>query len=539
MACAAQQPGQLTGATVTLQGQVTNAATGRPLPLALVHIEGDAGAGALTASDGRYQIPDVPLGPQVIEVRKPGFRDGPAASGPLVVDPAIGPAHTVWVAAQMPDVNFALTPTAAIRGSIALSTGDPAVAMVVNLARRTVQDGRSIWQLTATTKTNSDGSYRFAGLPEGDYIVSTEPAMDSDGAATVIAPGRGAAVERQGYAAVFFPDARQPSGAQRIALHPGGQADAEFTLTLEPFHAVIATAVLPATLKSGEGTYIAAVLDQAGQQLAYQAQYDGETHTVQALLPDGTYTLMLTATGAGAGAQSMTGSVDVSVAGHAVAGLRIPVAPLQSAPVELNLQSSGGAANQNGLTAVMLSPATGWIDDGMMVAYATGAGAGPMKTSNAQAGLYWVHTHPQQGWCESSFTAGGANLAREPLLIGPSGSAASMQLTLRDDCARLTLHLPQVLNLPAVGEEQFYTVYVVPSFDSTTDVTPITLRPSTGGTFTLGNLTPGDYRVYTFAQPVRLEYRNPDVMAALPVDAQTVTLSPGAATDLTVEVPQP
>jgi hypothetical protein len=90
-----------------------------------------------------------------------------------------------------------------------------------------------------------------------------------------------------------------------------------------------------------------------------------------------------------------------------------------------------------------------------------------------------------------------------------------------------------------VGEEQSYTVYVVPSFDSTTDAEPLTLRPSTGGTLSLGNLTPGDYRVYTFAEPVRLEYRNPDVMAALPIDAQTVTLGPGAATDLTVEVPQP
>jgi hypothetical protein len=539
LASAAQQPGQLDNTTVTLQGEVTNAVTGEPLARALVQIEGDAGAGALTASDGRYALPDVPLGPQVIAVRKPGFRDGPAASGPLVVDPEIGPAHTVWVAAQMPDVNFALTPTAAIRGAIELSTGDPAAGMVVNLARRTVQQGRSIWQLAATTKTNSDGAYRFAGLAEGDYIVSTDPAMDSDGAATVMAPGRGAAVARQGYAAVFYPDARQPSGAQRITLHPGDQADAELNLTLEPFHAVIATALLPASLKSGDGTYIAAVLDQSGRQLAYNAQYDSQTHTVQALLPDGTYTLMLTATGLGAGAQTMLGATDVSVAGHAVSGLRIPVAPLQSAPVQLNLQGSGAATNQNGLTAVMLSPATGWIDDGMMVAYATGSAPGPMKTATAQAGVYLVHAHPQQGWCESSFTAGGANLARERLLIGPSGGAASMQLTLRDDCARLTLHLPQELSLPAGGEEQFYTVYVVPSFDSTTDVEPITLRPSTGGTFALSNLIPGDYRVYTFAQPVRLEYRNPEVMAALPVDAQTVTLGPGAATDLTVEVPQP
>ena len=116
---------------------------------------------------------------------------------------------------------------------------------------------------------------------------------------------------------------------------------------------------------------------------------------------------------------------------------------------------------------------------------------------------------------------------------------APMELILREDCAKLTLNLPQALDALAPGEEPFYTVYVVPEFDSTGDVQPSTLRPSTGGSVTLENLTPGSYRVYTFEGPARLEYRNPAALAVLPNPGQEVTLSPGSTSNLVLEVPGP
>jgi hypothetical protein len=161
-----------------------------------------------------------------------------------------------------------------------------------------------------------------------------------------------------------------------------------------------------------------------------------------------------------------------------------------------------------------------------------------MEAASVSPGTYWAHTYVgQKGLCEQSFTAGGSNLAREPVVIGLTGSASPMTLTLRDDCARLTLSLPQSLMAMAPGEEPFYTVYVVPEFDSTVDITPVTLRPSTGGTITLENLTPGSYRVYAFNAPVRLEYRNPAALAALQDQGQAVTLSPGTTGNLVLEAP--
>ena len=63
-----------------MHGVVRNAATGAPLPRALVRIEGDSGIGVLTDGEGRFELPGVPIGPRIIRVRKPGFNDRPYAT---------------------------------------------------------------------------------------------------------------------------------------------------------------------------------------------------------------------------------------------------------------------------------------------------------------------------------------------------------------------------------------------------------------------------------------------------------------------------
>lgn len=62
-------------ARVTVHGVVMNAASGEPLPRALVRLTGDGSAGTLTDGEGRYELPGIPVGPQQFEVIKPGFLD--------------------------------------------------------------------------------------------------------------------------------------------------------------------------------------------------------------------------------------------------------------------------------------------------------------------------------------------------------------------------------------------------------------------------------------------------------------------------------
>jgi hypothetical protein len=541
----ATQPSGLDRTLTTLHGVVRNAATGEGVPRALVRIEGDADTGVLTDGDGRFEIPNIPVGPQQVDVTRPGFIDrmisaaGADNGVQQFIVGMIGGGHNVMVAAQMPDVVFTMSPTGAIRGQVEVSTGDTAEGMTIMLAKRTIESGRSIWQEAGTTKTLSDGTYRFGGLADGDYAIYSQPAMDSDLDETAGA-GR-----RWGYASVYYPDARDPSGAARIHVAEGGEEQANLTLSLESFQQVNAAVALPQS--NADRNLSAVVMDAAGHTLPYHAEYDPDSHSIQVALPDGSYSLLVQSISTMEHRESpgttntvnLVGTVDFAVADHAVPNLRVPLSAPRPGPVQMNVIHSAAQPVQGSergkQVTVLVSQAGGWIDDSMVTAFADGPAAGPLETAYNRPGPYWVHTHIQQkGLCENSFTAGGASLAREPLVIGLGGPAAPMELTLRDDCAQLQLSLPESQSSITAGEEPYYSVYVVPDFDSTGDIEPLVLRPSTGGTTTINDLPPGNYHVYTFAGFAQFAYRNRE---GLPISGQAITLAPGTTGNLVVEAP--
>lgn len=554
------------GPLATLHGVVLNAATGSPLMRALVQIEGDADTGALTDGEGRFEIPGVPMGPQAVQVVKPGFLDQaffPGGDAGWGIGPNMN--HNILVAVQMPDLIFSMAPTNAIHGRILLSTGDAAQGVSVTLAKRVVEDGRASWQAISNVKTNSEGAYRFARLGDGEYALYSEPAIDSELVTLLAVDGKEGSMARNGFPSQFYPEARELAGAAKIHLAGGQEAEANLSLTLQPFHTVTAQATLPSGRRYGDENpawagmnLTAQVLDAQGHSLPYRAEYDPATRALHALLPDGSYSFSVTVTFSrvtadmagnrnftpAMDAAPLTGQVEFSVAGHDVANLRIPLQAQRDNPLEVTVSRSGaqpspGNSEQSGIY-VALSEAGESLTNGMVSLYADGAGPGELKTTFMTSGSYWAHTSiTQHGLCLASFTAGGANLAREPLVIGLAGVTAPLDLTLRDDCARLTL----TLTLPAAGaalapgEERWYIVYVVPDFESTENTTPQTLRPTSGGSVTLEALTPGSYHVYTFAAPLVLEYHNPAALAALPTPGQAITLSPGTTTSLVLEVP--
>ena len=549
-----QSPSALT----TVHGIVRVGASGDPLPRALVRVSGDASTGVLTDGNGRFEIAEVPEGPQDFVVTKPGYLDETESRADSIAWNAHGYGHNVIVVAGMGDVVFTMEPVNSIRGQVQLSTGDVAEGIQVTLLKRTVQDGRVVWQSVSNAKTNSEGEYRFGELSDGQYVVYTQPTMDSETDSNLVERGRGNDVVREGYASVFYPDARDLAAAAKIHVAGGEQAQANISLTLERFQPVTASVTMP-RLGSGASNVSIQVLDARGNPLPYPAQYDAGTHSAQAFLPDGTYALLATATStlmhimsvrnAGGGLVAVTpgcagcapvmGEVTASVAGRAVPDLHLSMSPVGTNPVDVTVERGQGDSAPRGdeRVIVTLSQAGGSLSDGMVSSYAEGTISNSLETIPPPPGSYWVHTSiASKSLCEASFTAGGANLAREPLVLGLSGATATLVLTLRNDCAGLTLLLPNSVGLSA-GEERSYTVYVVPDFDSTEDVVPQTLRPSTGGRITLRGLTPGNYHVYAFARPVALEYRNPAVLAALP--GQAVALAPNAEAELTLEAPQP
>lgn len=544
-----------------------NAVTGEPLPRALVQIEGDADTGTLTDGEGHFEIPNVPAGPQTIRIVKPGYRDRPYATEETGLQ-AEGPAHSVLLAAQMPDLVFSLSPNCAIHGHIELSTGDPADGINLVLVKQVVRSGRGLWAQEAFTRTNGDGTYRFGGLPDGIYAVYTQPALESEPAVSLVAAASAAKVARSGYASVFYPDARELSGASRIRLSGGSQAEANFLLPLEPFYPVTAIATTQsdptgAGKASQQGGYTAVVMDASGHLLPYFAQYDQTTHTLQANLPDGTYSLVvrgfvrpqsdgeffvdrISFPAMQNRSNALVGSTEFTVAGHAITGLRIPLGPPQSASVHLRLVHTGEGPPNAALSG---NNATEFVNLGLDAADGIPLNGGDSLwsmdnasdtiTFTAQPGLYWLNAFlPRKGLCAGSFNAGSFDLAHEPLPMSLAASPPPMEFTLSDDCGTMALTLPPTLAGFLPGEEPFYTVYVVPDFDTVQTLPPMTMHPSSGATLSLDGLTPGSYHVFMFDSPVHLEYRNPAALSALPLAGQQVTVSAGATTNLVLEAPE-
>ena len=167
-------------ARVSVHGTVVNAASGEPLARALVRMTGEGGAAMLTDSEGHFELTNVPTGPQQFEIVKPGYLDAIAEAAAAAGGDAKEFAHTVTVAAEMPDVTFRMAPANAIHGVVQLSTGDSAQGIEITLLKQTVQNGRFSWRAAATTRTNADGAYRFGGLADGAYAVYSAPAMEND-----------------------------------------------------------------------------------------------------------------------------------------------------------------------------------------------------------------------------------------------------------------------------------------------------------------------------------------------------------------------
>jgi hypothetical protein len=535
-----------------VQGVVLNAATGQPLPRALVKVED---MGALTDGEGRFEIPGVPAGLQTFTATKPGFR-GQGSSYRGFDSNAY---HLVHVAPSMPELSFSLAPSNTLSGHVTLSSGDPAVGIGIQLLRQSVEDGRANWTLMDVHQTNPEGDFRFAGLEDGSYLAMTQPAFDNDLTAPSAQSTR-APLQLPGYPILFFADAADAAGASRIALAGGQQGTANFNLALSPFHAVTIAVAKPRA--AGHWQFTPALQDRSGQRLNYSLLYDDKSSSVRTYLPDGSYTLTVEGNNLDGPERDdlplsrqrnrpaqVAGLLDFSVSGHPEPNLRVVLASEAATPIRLRYEPAPptrtpASRNGNGLDPADEPPPLGlWIKrtgGGDNQQNADWADADLFQLSAVAPGSYWVQASANRdGTCLGTVTAGGVSLGQTPLIVGPSGAGMPVEVVLRTDCASLALQIPSTSETDAAGEEPTYYVYAVPEFDSVAAVQPVTLRPSAGGTGTVANLTPGSYRVLVFDAPHQLEYRNPSALAAYAGRSQQVTLSPNASSSLLLELPKP
>jgi len=213
---AAQVTPEETADEGSLEGTVINGVTKEAVRKAQVTLIPGRVPQAITDANGRFIFRKLPPGTYTLTAQHPEFPlivAGMAATAPLMV--TLGPQE------KKSDLVLALTPGASISGRVMDQDDHP----VSGCSVQTLQfaPGPGVNRLYATRGETSDdrGEYRIHGLARGHYYVSAQCGQALPMPHGFVRRGSEEDLPEQRYAAEFYPDSPDPSGASRVMVPAG------------------------------------------------------------------------------------------------------------------------------------------------------------------------------------------------------------------------------------------------------------------------------------------------------------------------------
>ena len=525
--------------TETVHGTVINSVTGSAIPRALVSTS-DNRCAVLTDGEGHFEL-TVPAenrggtifngpvnpGPRnfvrlrrsfFFTARKPGFLDSLHGS-PTVAS------------GSSDDITISLTPEAIIKGRVTLASGDAALGITVQLFSRQVQDGLPRWTQGPTALANSAGEFRFAELQPGSYKVVTREFMDYDPVTNI--PGS----QQYGYPPMYYPGVSDFAASSTIQLSPGQEAEADLSLTRQPYYAVkipIATGDVP-------GYPNISVEGQRGP--GYSLGYNPNEHRVEGLLPNGNYVVEALTFGQ----NSRCGSVNLQVNGAPVEGPAMMLVPMVSVSLQVREEFSGDSSISStwsdGKHTFPLHGPRSYFNANVesaddfhqrqrgSIRQPRGPEDNSLVIENLLPGRYWLRLSTGRGYVASA-TQGPSDVLHQPFTVG-SGPAAPIEITLRDDKAQVEGAITPLSQSSAQQDPAQVWIYWIPLPDSAGEYTQFAI----GGDGKFGTqMAPGDYRVLAFSKmQQQLPYRDADAMKSYESKGTVVHLAAGQKTTVQIE----
>lgn len=303
----------LVAQTANIEGTVTNAVTGAPVPRAHVTLEGQIDGqsgryGATSAADGRFSITGIAPGSYTLAGERVGFVR------------FLGLRRQDRIALKTDDnktsVDIRLTPTGTIMGRVTDSDGQPVEGAFV-----IVEGGHE----GVNAATDEDGQFRLGGLAPGKYrvkasqedILGGRPEIRTDGTAEVH------------NAASYYPGVLGKKEAGRVTVRAGGESTGtDIQLVRVPFVRV-----------SGKVVGIPPGVDEASVMV-----WQGAGGSGTEIKPDGSFELWRLDPGKyrlsaewnmADGEQGRTAGTEIEVAGSNIDRLELRVVAPSSIPGRL------------------------------------------------------------------------------------------------------------------------------------------------------------------------------------------------------------
>jgi Carboxypeptidase regulatory-like domain len=508
--------------THSLGGTVLNSVTGAPIRRAMVQAAPTNSTqvqSVLTDSEGRFQFSALPESEITVLAHKPGYFSGTDLNSsdfqPEIV-------HLVDDTASL---TLMLLPEAIVAGHVATVKGDPIEDTSVRIFREVISNGYRHWEAGAQVTTEEDGHFRMAGLRPGRYLLAAGPSLPS------VRALRSRGVRKEGFGTVFYPGVPDMDTATPFVLAGGQQVAADFALKLEPVFQVSGTLV-GFSPGSGAGLQFAS---KSGEVIPSPIEADMQTGKFHGAIFGGSHVLQ--ARGSDSTGRLFASDLPLIVTGD-LEGITLPLSASINLPVNVEIRPSSNSPEQLALanylparelvaSSVRLISSDVRIDN---VEYQAEKGKdGAMTFHNLLPGRYSLDVTTTAPWYVRSATSGTVDLLREELVIGAGRGAEPLEITLRDDSARLKG------SILASGEAADGWVLVCPDQQLLTNARTALISPGAG--LELVGLAPGEYKVLAFDRETfaALEFRNPEVLAPYLSKAIAVTLHPGAEATINIE----
>ncbi len=496
--------------TGTLRGSVVDSVTHQPIARVLVlpsvSAEGSVSA-ALTDATGHFTFTNVPAGTLQIRYKRPGYFAPGSRQEEAVRTLSFVPGGSEPV--------FALEPAATLQGQVVSPDGEPPSGIRVDLYQAAVLAGHRYWRQRESTQVESDGSFEFARLEPGSYLLHSQASLDPMAARQ---PDR---QPRSGYVPVFAPEARDIAAASAIILLPGQTAEARLNLVRAVFWPVsVQVAGAP------DGAFPSFEVSGSGFT-HWPVRFDRQTDALTVDLPSGNYVLHAS----GNRRNTASGSLPLHIAeGAPPAALSVTVS--QASPITVTVHSVSTATATTG-SPMRLSSLTLLSADtpdaqpiSLQLEQDQDGGTATIRNS-IPPGRYWVQPTASGGYV-AQFTSQGTDLLAEPLTVSSSGMPA-MDVVLRDDGGSISLQWQG--NLASTES----VVQLIPLFAGGVERTYInSLGGNTGEptNFSFTDLAPGDYLVLATSTQAGIAYREPGILQQL--KGTRVTVTAGASTQATL-----
>ncbi|HEX5236440.1 MAG TPA: hypothetical protein VFW25_14055 [Silvibacterium sp.] len=521
-----------------VSGTILDAITRQPVARALVQVgSGDA---VLTDNNGKFEFGNVQFAYERITVRRPGYISNQGSPGLQpsqdqlsIFDFQVGP--------DMPPLSFMLTPEAIVTGRIAMTDSDVADGTRVTAYRKTIETGRTEWQMAGVATTNSDGIFRIASLSPGNYLLYAQPEANL----SYVVPDNSTS---SGYAPAYYPDVAEPAAAGIVTVSAGEHKAADFALTRRTFY--------PVTFRVANGRpgYFNnfQIQDTGGADAGVPITSDPAQQIAHAHLPPGRYLLSVRALSLDNKGAPLVGRREFTVSASSGTYVSISVVPLGSVPVtvrkEFTATSTSTVSHVGiGLDLYSRSPFNpgvniSLIDTGNQFSGGGSSAAGlervpgsndetSYQIRNVPPGKYWVQADAVGSYI-SSITSGGVDLTRDVLSVGDGGSSAPIEITLRNDSGSID----GKIDTASLADREKHSTWicVIPLFPTASALSSV--EASSTGNFTFDSLAPGAYRVIAFDSRRQIEFHNPEAVAALSGAGQAVTVEPGETAHIQLNV---